>query len=101
MDLISNFLCLQVCRAAGIEPGQIGYVEAHGTGTVVGDGQELGAIDAWYGKGAGRCRESPLLIGSVKSNMGHCEGASGLAGIIQKVNVTTSSPQHQDCCQKE
>ena len=72
--------CCQVCRAAGIDPRQVGYVEAHGTGTVVGDGQELGAIDAWYGKAAGRCKDSPLLIGSVKSNMGHCEGASGLAG---------------------
>ena len=47
---------------------------------MVGDGQELGAIDAWYGRGAGRHAERPLLIGSVKSNMGHCEGASGLAG---------------------
>lgn len=46
----------------------------------MGDGQELGAIDAWYGSAAGRTAASPLLIGSVKSNMGHCEGASGLAG---------------------
>ena len=71
---------MQVCQGVGLDPGQVGYVEAHGTGTVVGDGQELGAIDAWYGRGAGRHSQSPLLIGSVKSNMGHCEGASGLAG---------------------
>lgn len=63
-----------------MNPRQIDYVEAHGTGTVVGDGQELRAIDAWYGREAGRDASSPLLIGSVKSNMGHCEGASGLAG---------------------
>ena len=63
-----------------MQPSQVGYVEAHGTGTVAGDGQELGAIDAWYGRAAGRNADSPLLIGSVKSNMGHCEGASGLAG---------------------
>ena len=53
----------------------------------MGDGQELGAIDDWYGKAAGRCKESPLLIGSVKSNMGHCEGASGLAGTHQVLAV--------------
>ena len=55
-------------------------MEAHGTGTVVGDAQELAAIDFMYGSGAGRTAEEPLLIGSVKSNMGHCEGCSGLAG---------------------
>lgn len=71
---------LQVCQGAGVEPHQISYIEAHGTGTVVGDGQELGAIDKWYGTGAGRSEQDPLLIGSVKSNMGHCEGCSGLAG---------------------
>lgn len=46
-----------------------------------GDAQELASIDAVYGSGdAMRSYENPLLIGSVKSNMGHCEGASGLAG---------------------
>ena len=55
-------------------------MEAHGTGTVVGDAQELAAIDFMYGAGAGRTADNPLLIGSVKSNMGHCEGCSGLAG---------------------
>lgn len=46
-----------------------------------GDGEELASIDAVYGAGDGlRTPENPLLIGSVKSNMGHCEGASGLAG---------------------
>ena len=47
---------------------------------VAGDGQELGALEAWYGREGGRTPEHPLLIGSVKSNMGHCEGCSGLAG---------------------
>jgi len=65
----------------------VGYVEAHGTGTVVGDGQELGAIDGWYGKAAGRGAHSPLLLGSVKSNMGHCEGASGLAGSLLSLSL--------------
>ncbi len=71
---------MQVCRATGIDPSDIQYVEAHGTGTVVGDSQELSAIDGLYGAGAGHTPEEPLLIGSVKSNMGHCEGCSGLAG---------------------
>jgi len=70
----------QVCAAAGVERSTVVYVEAHGTGTVVGDAQELGAIDRMYGAGAGRSADAPLLIGSVKSNMGHCEGCSGLAG---------------------
>jgi hypothetical protein len=58
-----------------------------------GDAQELGSIDAVYGAGdAGRTAEDPLLIGSVKSNMGHCEAGSGLAGddsafFCQKVQV--------------
>jgi hypothetical protein len=79
----STFVALQVCKATGIEPSDIQYVEAHGTGTVVGDSQELMAIDGLYGAGAGHTPEEPLLIGSVKSNMGHCEGCSGLAGGLQ------------------
>ena len=71
---------LQVCKVTGVDPSDIQYVEAHGTGTVVGDSQELMAIDGLYGAGAGHTPEEPLLIGSVKSNMGHCEGCSGLAG---------------------
>jgi fatty acid synthase len=72
---------MQVCAKAGLEPSAISYIEAHGTGTVAGDGQELGALEEWYGRAGGRTPEDPLLIGSVKSNMGHCEGCSGLAGM--------------------
>ena len=67
-----------MCIQAGINPKDVVYVEAHGTGTVAGDGQELDAINKWYGQAEGRTQ--PLKIGSVKSNMGHCEGASCLAG---------------------
>ena len=70
-----------MCQAIGVAPLYIQYVEADGTGTVVGDSQELMAIDGLYGAGAGHTTEAPLLIGSVKSNMGHCEGCSGLAGV--------------------
>ena len=52
----------------------------HHVQQVAGDGQELGALEAWYARDRGRTPEAPLLIGSVKSNMGHCEGCSGLAG---------------------
>ncbi|CAK0731645.1 hypothetical protein CVIRNUC_000023 [Coccomyxa viridis] len=72
-----------VCNANKISRSDITYVEAHGTGTVVGDAQELAAIDFMYGAGAGRTADNPLLIGSVKSNMGHCEGCSGLAALIK------------------
>ena len=47
---------------------------------VAGDGQELAALEGWYGQDNMRTPEAPLLVGSVKSNMGHCEGCSGLAG---------------------
>jgi len=83
-----------VCRATGIEPSDIQYVEAHGTGTVVGDSQELMAIDELYGAGAGHTPDEPLLIGSVKSNMGHCEGCSGLAGNTAILSMRLTSGQY-------
>jgi acyl transferase domain-containing protein len=76
-------LAAAVCAAAAVRPAEVAYVEAHGTGTAAGDAQELAALDAVYGAGAGRGPGSPLLIGSVKSNMGHAEGCSGLAGLIK------------------
>ena len=80
------------------------YVEAHGTGTVVGDAQELAAIDRMYGAGAGRTAAAPLLIGSVKSNMGHCEGCSGLAGAFSRTPASmmcapTSITRQKVLCQ--
>ena len=68
----------EVCQKAAIVPGDIEYVEAHGTGTVVGDGEELTAIYDVYGR-----ENTGLIVGSVKSNMGHCEGAAGLAGVVK------------------
>ncbi|MEV0614696.1 beta-ketoacyl synthase N-terminal-like domain-containing protein [Nonomuraea sp. NPDC050404] len=74
---------LRACRQAGIAPASVGYVEAHGTGTRLGDPLEAQALASVYG--AGRLPDDPCLIGSVKSNIGHLEGAAGIAGIIKAV----------------
>ncbi|GAB2958021.1 type I polyketide synthase [Nonomuraea fastidiosa] len=74
---------LRACRQAGVEPSTIDYVEAHGTGTRLGDPLEAAALSAVYG--AGRPPGDPCLIGSVKSNIGHLEGAAGIAGVIKAV----------------
>ncbi|MER5650314.1 SDR family NAD(P)-dependent oxidoreductase [Streptosporangium sp. NPDC002524] len=66
---------------AGLTPGDIDMVEAHGTGTPLGDPIEAQSLLATYG----RDRERPLWLGSVKSNIGHTQAASGVAGVIKSV----------------
>jgi thioester reductase-like protein len=65
----------------GVPPDQVDYVEAHGTGTSLGDPIELRALDAVLRKG----RDTPLLVGSVKTNIGHLEPAAGIAGLIKVI----------------
>ncbi|WP_228082889.1 type I polyketide synthase [Streptomyces profundus] len=68
---------------AGLTPDQVDAVEAHGTGTRLGDPIEAQAVIAAYGQN--RAADLPLWLGSIKSNIGHTQSASGVAGIIKMV----------------
>ncbi|WP_437952505.1 SDR family NAD(P)-dependent oxidoreductase [Sorangium sp. So ce296] len=70
---------------AGLAPADVDVVECHGTGTALGDPIEVQALAAVYGEG--RAAERPLLLGAVKSNIGHLEAASGLAGVAKIVTA--------------
>ncbi|GAA3036158.1 type I polyketide synthase [Actinokineospora globicatena] len=67
-------------RNAEVEAGAVGYVEAHGTGTALGDPIEVSALGTVFGKS-----EHAVVLGAVKSNIGHTEGAAGIAGVIKTV----------------
>ncbi|TNC07334.1 SDR family NAD(P)-dependent oxidoreductase [Methylobacterium terricola] len=69
----------EIYREAGVALDSIAFVEAHGTGTPVGDPIEAGAIGGKLGRG----RATPLPIGSIKTNIGHTEPVSGLAGLLK------------------
>ena len=76
-------LISSVYASAGIDPSQVGYVEAHGTGTEAGDAAEMETIARVFC--GGKSRPGSLYVGSVKSNIGHLENVSGLAGLIKSV----------------
>ena len=78
-------LIRSVYRRAGLDPRDIGYVEAHGTGTVAGDAIETQSISSVFCKN--RDPDHPLVVGSVKPNVGHLESTSGLAGLIKTVLI--------------
>jgi phthiocerol/phenolphthiocerol synthesis type-I polyketide synthase B len=68
---------------ADVAPQEVDYVETHGTGTLLGDPIEARALGTVLGRG--RPEQAPLLIGAIKSNLGHLEGAAGIAGFIKAV----------------
>lgn len=71
--------------ASGVSPERVGYVEVHGTGTPLGDPIELRALSAVLGSAAGRSADAPLMVGSVKTNIGHLEPAAGIAGLMKLI----------------
>ena len=79
---------------AGVQASDVDYLEAHGTGTAVGDPIEIDAVAAVYGRA--RTADNPLLIGSVKTNVGHLESAAGVAGLMKAVLVVNQGviPKH-------
>lgn len=78
-------LMRSVLARAGITADDVDYLEAHGTGTAIGDPIETAAIGAVYGQA--RSSAKPLPIGSVKTNLGHLEPASGMAGLVKALLV--------------
>lgn len=75
-------LMRQALRVARLAPAEVDYVEAHGTGTGLGDPIELDALAEVYGDRDG---SAPLVLGSVKTNLGHLESAAGVTGFIKTV----------------
>lgn len=82
---MQSVLFKELYEECGVPTTSVSYIEAHGTGTKIGDTVELNSIDRIFSKG----RSNPLKIGSIKSNVGHTESASGLCGIA-KVNMVRS-----------
>jgi len=68
---------------SGIDPAHVGYIEAHGTGTPLGDPIEMQALAATYGRA--ERSDGPLIIGSVKTQIGHLEAAAGVAGLTRAI----------------
>jgi len=80
-ELAQQAVIRTALAAAGVAAADVGYVEAHGTGTSLGDPIELHAIAAALGDG--RSADRPLVVGSVKTNLGHLEAAAGVTGLLK------------------
>ncbi|KAK7713252.1 Type I Iterative PKS [Diaporthe eres] len=78
-------LMRHVYQKAGLDFSPVRYVEAHGTGTRIGDPIEIEALGRVFGDY--RSASEPLYVGSVKANIGHCEGCAGLAGVLKAILV--------------
>ncbi|MEA5575650.1 type I polyketide synthase [Anabaena sp. UHCC 0451] len=76
-------LLQQAYQNAGVDPATICYIETHATGTPIGDALELKAIGKVLGKQ--RSADNPCRVGSIKTNIGHTEAASGMAGLIKVI----------------
>ncbi|KAH8740316.1 type I fatty acid synthase, partial [Cryptosporidium ryanae] len=72
---------------ARIKEFEIDYIETHGTGTALGDPIELGALKSIFGGKSESKRSKPLVLGALKTNIGHLEGAAGIAGLIKLIMV--------------
>ena len=81
-ELAQETLIRQVLKKARVEPAEVDYIETHGTGTSLGDPVEVGALSAVF---RDRPEERPLVLGSVKTNIGHLDAAAGIAGLIKAV----------------
>jgi acyl transferase domain-containing protein/NADPH:quinone reductase-like Zn-dependent oxidoreductase/NADP-dependent 3-hydroxy acid dehydrogenase YdfG len=81
--LAQEALVRQALRSANVEPSALSYIEAHGTGTSLGDPIEVDALARVFQPG--RNAKAPVALGSVKTNLGHLEAASGIAGLLKVV----------------
>ncbi|MDM8560650.1 amino acid adenylation domain-containing protein [Candidatus Parabeggiatoa sp. HSG14] len=81
--LAQQSLIREALKNAQIKSHQVDYIEAHGTGTELGDPLEIDALESVFGKD--HDQNNPLIVGSVKSNIGHLEAAAGIAGIIKVI----------------
>jgi acyl transferase domain-containing protein len=78
-----QLLLRRACEHAGIRPGDLQYVELHGTGTLIGDAIEATALGSVLAEDRGKAADHACWVGSVKTNVGHLEGAAGIAGLIK------------------